>query len=175
VRLVCLASRDGQPGAAVPTWTANMRVCVWLLILVGAVSVAASAQSQSGRSAAELKLLESVNQAREKQGLPGLRWSGELATAARKHAQVMAEHGDAQHGFPGEPGMAARATKAGVRFSSLSENVCQGARVDGIAAEFLSSPMHRGNILDSDMDSVGIGVVERGGQLYAVEDFAKTR
>jgi uncharacterized protein YkwD len=146
-----------------------------LTLLVLIASSISFAQTQSERSAAELKLLESVNRTREKQGLPGLRWSSELATAARKHALVMAEHGDAQHSFQGEPGMAARATKAGVRFSSLSENVCLGTRVEGIAAEFLSSPMHRGNILDSDMDSVGIGVVEKDGQLYAVEDFAKTR
>ena len=71
--------------------------------------------------------------------------------------------------------MAARASQAKVKFSSLSENVCQGARVEGIVAEFLSSPMHRGNILDSDMDSIGVGVVEKDGQLFAVEDFAKAR
>jgi uncharacterized protein YkwD len=145
-----------------------------LVVTVVMASTIATAQSRNA-SQAELKLLESMNRAREKQGLPGLRWSGELATAARKHALVMAAHGDAQHGFAGEPGMAARATQAGARFSSLSENVCQGAQVETIAAEFLSSPMHRANILDSDMDSIGVGVVERGGQLFAVEDFSKTK
>jgi len=153
-----------------------MKIFISLVLFVAfASSVVLQAQTASGRGAAELKLLESVNRAREKQGLPGLRWSDELAIAARKHARVMAEHGDAQHGFPGEPGMAARATQAGVRFSSLSENVCLGARVEAIVAEFLSSAMHRANILDSDMDSIGVGVVEKDGQLFAVEDFAKTR
>jgi uncharacterized protein YkwD len=153
-----------------------MRVFISLMLFIAVTSsVALQAQTQSGRSAAELKLLESVNQAREKQGLTGLRWSDELAIAARKHARVMAEHGDAQHGFPGEPGMAARATQAGVKFSSLSENVCEGAKVEGIVAEFLSSPMHRANILDSEMNSIGIGVAEKDGQLFAVEDFAKAK
>jgi uncharacterized protein YkwD len=152
-----------------------MRIFIRIISLLVITSAIAAAQTRMERSEAELKLLDSVNRAREKQGLPGLRWSSELATAARRHAQVMAEHGDAQHGFPGEPGIAARATKAGVKFSSLSENVCQGTRVEAIAAEFLSSPMHRGNILDSDMDSIGVGVVERDGQLFAVEDFAKAK
>jgi hypothetical protein len=30
-------------------------------------------------------------------------------------------------------------------------------------------------MLDADMDSIGVGVVERGGQLFAVEDFAKAK
>jgi uncharacterized protein YkwD len=140
-----------------------------------ASAIAVAAQSRNHSTEAELKLLESVNSARKEQGLPGLRWSNELAVAARKHAGVMAEHGTAEHGFPGEPGLAARATQAGAKFSWLSENVCQGARVEAIEEQFMNSPRHRANILDSDMDSVGIGVVERGGQLYAVEDFAKAK
>jgi uncharacterized protein YkwD len=39
----------------------------------------------------------------------------------------------------------------------------------------MKSPPHRANILDKDMDSIGVGVVERGGQLFAVEDFSQAR
>jgi uncharacterized protein YkwD len=39
----------------------------------------------------------------------------------------------------------------------------------------MKSPQHRANILDTDMDSAGIGVAERNGQLYAVEDFSKAK
>ena len=151
----------------------NMRVFILKIALAIVSSIALPAFAQERASAAELKLLESVNRARQEQGLPGLRWNDALAVAARKHAGVMAQHGSAEHGFPGEPGMAARATQAGAKFVSLAENVCPGARIELIDAEFLKSPKHRANILDSDMDSVGIGVVERGGELFAVEDFAK--
>jgi uncharacterized protein YkwD len=141
-------------------------------IIASAIFVVA----QTGKDReAELKLLESLNRARQQQGLPGLRWNNELAAAARKHAVVMARHGSAEHAFPGEPSLAGRVTQAGVKFSWLAENVCQGARADAIDAEFMNSPKHRANILDSDMNSVGIGVAERGGQLYAVEDFAKVK
>jgi uncharacterized protein YkwD len=44
-----------------------------------------------------------------------------------------------------------------------------------IHTEFIKSPAHRANILDRDMDSIGIGVVEEGGQLFAVEDFSQAR
>jgi len=123
----------------------------------------------------ERELFASVNQARRAQGLASLRWDESLATAARRHAEAMAEHGSAQHGFEGEASLSARVKQAGVHFSSLSENVTQGPSPEFIHAQFMKSPPHRANILDRDVDSVGIGVVERGGQLFAVEDFSQTR
>jgi uncharacterized protein YkwD len=107
--------------------------------------------------------------------LAPLRWDELLATAARRHAEVMAEHGSAQHGFEGEPSLSARVKQAGVRFSWLSENVIQGPSPEFMHAQFMKSPPHRANILDRDMDSVGVGVVERGGQLFAVENFSQAR
>jgi uncharacterized protein YkwD len=123
----------------------------------------------------ERELFASVNQARRAQGLAPLRWDESLATAARRHAEVMAEHGSAQHGFEGEPSLSARVKQAGVHFSWLSENVIQGPSPEFIHEQFMKSPPHRANILDRDMDSVGIGVVEQGGQLFAVEDFSQAR
>lgn len=152
-----------------------MRILIRTIVMMVVVSAMFAVAQTRGASEAELKLLESVNNARKVQGLPGLRWSNELASAARKHAEAMAQHGSAEHGFAGEPSLAARVTQAGAHFVWLAENVCQGARIEAIEAEFLNSPKHRANILDSDMDSIGVGVVERGGQLYAVEDFSKAK
>ena len=123
----------------------------------------------------ERELFASVNQARRAQGLAPLRWDESLATAARRHAEVMAEHRSAQHGFEGEPSLSARVKQAGVHFSWLAENVIQGPSPEFIHAQFMKSPPHRANILDRDMDSIGVGVVEQGGQLFAVEDFSQTR
>jgi uncharacterized protein YkwD len=144
------------------------------LLLVGLCAFAA-ARAQSGAGAAELQLYAAVNRARRAQGLPGLRWNEALATAARRHARLMAQHRAAEHGFAGEPGLASRVTRAGAHFSWVAENVGRGAGVDLIETEFLRSPNHRANILDSDMDSIGVGVVERGGQWFAVEDFSKAK
>ncbi len=144
------------------------------VVMVGAFASLA-AQAQSGASAAEQQLFAGVNRARKAQGLPGLKWNDALTAAARRHAGVMAQHGTAEHGFAGEPSLASRATQAGAHFYWLAENVIQGTSAEGIQEEFLKSPHHRANILDSDMDSIGVGVVERGGQLFAVEDFSKAK
>ncbi|MGA2388947.1 MAG: CAP domain-containing protein [Candidatus Sulfotelmatobacter sp.] len=146
-------------------------VAFWIL---GFSAILAQAQV-SASAAAEQRLFLSVNQVRRVQGLPGLKWNEGLALAARRHAETMARRGAAEHVFPGEPTLAARVSQAGVHFVFLSENVCQGSGAAEVQAEFLHSPNHRANILDTDMDSVGIGVVERGGQLFVVEDFSKVR
>lgn len=153
-----------------------MRVMIRIVTLftIGLAAVLA-AQAQAGISAAEQQLFLSVNRARRNQGLPALRWNDALAAAARRHAGMMAQRGAAEHGFAGEPTLASRVTQAGARFVWLSENVAQGPRVEAIEAEFFRSPNHRANMMDSDMDSVGIGIVERGGQLFAVEDFSKAK
>jgi len=140
-----------------------------------AVPVILAAQAPTSASAAEQQLFASVNRTRRAQGLPSLKWNEALAGAARRHAALMAQHGSAQHGFSGEPSLASRVMQAGVRFVWVAENVIQGASAQDIHEEFMKSANHRANILDSDMDSIGVGVVERGGQFFAVEDFCKAK
>jgi uncharacterized protein YkwD len=36
----------------------------------------------------------------------------------------------------------------------------------------MNSPPHRGNILDPELDSLGVAIVASKGQLFAVQDFA---
>jgi len=133
------------------------------------------AYSQTPMVRSERELFAAVNQARRAQGLAPLRWDESLAAAARRHAEAMAEHGSAQHGFEGEPSLSARVKQAGAHFSWLSENVIQGPSPEFIHTQFMKSPPHRANILDRDMDSIGVGVVEQGTQLFVVEDFSQAR
>jgi len=123
----------------------------------------------------ERELFASVNQARQAHGLPALRWDPSLAEAARRHAEVMAEHGSVQHGFAGEPSLSARVKQAGAHFKWLAENVFQGPSIEFIHTGFMQSAPHRANILDRDMDSIGVGVVERDRQFFAVEDFSQAQ
>ena len=139
------------------------------------IMICSLAYGQTPIVRAERELFASINQARRANGLPALLWNEALATAARRHAGIMAERGSAQHGFPGEPNLSARAKQAGAHFGWLSENVIQGSSPEFIHEQFMKSPPHRANILDKEMDSVGIGVVEQGRQLFAVEDFSQTR
>ncbi|MGA9494396.1 MAG: CAP domain-containing protein [Terriglobales bacterium] len=142
---------------------------------IAALVLCCLAYSQTENSREERELFASVNQARRAQGLPSLQWNESLAIAARRHASVMAERGSAQHGFDGEPSLSVRVKQAGARFTWLSENVTQGPSPEFIHVQFMKSPPHRANILDRDMDSIGIGIVERHGQLFAVEDLSQAR
>ena len=144
------------------------------LAMVGAM-LCGSAYTQIPVSREERELFASVNQARRARGLAPLRWDDRLAAAARSHAKVMAERRSAQHGFEGEPGLTTRVKLAGAHFSWLSENVTQGPTPRFIHSQLMNSPPHRANILDRDMDSIGVGVVERGSQLFAVEDLSQAR
>jgi uncharacterized protein YkwD len=107
--------------------------------------------------------------------LPALQWDEALASAARTHAQRMAQQGTISHQLSGEPNLLTRARADGAHFSWISENVDEGSNAKAIHQSFMKSPRHQGNILDSDMDSIGVGIVERNGQLYAVEDFSKAK
>ena len=131
--------------------------------------------AQSKSTNAERELLSALNQERKAHGLPALKSDEALTIAARKHAELMAQQGKVAHQFSGEPGLPERAEAAGARFTWLSENVDEGPNADAIHQSFMKSPQHRANILDSDMDSAGIGVAERKGELFAVEDFSKAK
>jgi uncharacterized protein YkwD len=153
-----------------------MRIRTWLVAMMGLMLCwPAYGQTSMLTSRAERELFASINQTRRGLGLSLLRWDESLATAARRHAVVMAEHGSAQHGFPGEPSLSTRAKQAGAHFGWLSENVIHGQSPEFIHAQFVKSPLHRANILDRDMDSIGVGVVEQGGELFVVEDFSQAR
>jgi len=118
-------------------------------------------------------LFESANHERVAHGLAPLKWSATLARAARQHALRMAAQNTLSHQLPGEPGMAERTSQAGARFSSLAENVAEGPSAESIHQQWMNSPPHRANLLDAQLDSVGIAVAERNGVSFAVEDFSR--
>ena len=98
-----------------------------------------------------------------------------LAAAARKHADRMAQQDALSHQFPGEPSLPSRVRQTGARFVWLSENVALGPNPSFIHTEFVQSPQHRANLLDADMNEIGIGLVARNGRWFAVEDFSKAK
>jgi uncharacterized protein YkwD len=126
------------------------------------------------QSVAEQFLFSAANGDREAHGLAPLRVEMRLVQAATLHAREMASHAAISHQFPGEPELAARASSAGVHFSLVTENVAESPNPGGIHELWMHSAGHRANLLDPQVDAVGIAVVSRGGQFYAVEDFART-
>jgi len=122
----------------------------------------------------EKQLLDLTNDARADQGLGILKWDPALAAAAAKHNQRMRGQPELSHQYPGEEALTDRAAHAGAHFSSIAENIAMGPSPNAIEREWLQSVPHRANIFDPRMDSIGISVVRRGGDLYATEDFSHT-
>jgi hypothetical protein len=120
----------------------------------------------------EQRIFELTNQDRAAQGLQPLRWDKSLAAAAAIHVDKMKDEKTLSHEYPGEPDVKARAAQAGAHFEAIAENIAMGPSAEAIEKQWMNSVPHRQNILDPQMNSIGIAVVEKNGYLYAVEDFA---
>jgi uncharacterized protein YkwD len=115
-----------------------------------------------------------TNLDRQRQGLPRLEWSPALAAAAEAHAQWMLREPNLSHQYPGELDLMTRAGRAGVHFRAIAENIALGPTPDSLDNQWMHSTPHRTNILDPKMNAIGVAVLGRGPNLYAVEDFAQT-
>ncbi len=155
--------------------TTSLPAILIATLAVGAMFSWTSAIAQPKAEAAEQQLFQSINREREAHGLPPLKWDDALANAARQHAEMMAAQRSISHGFLGELSLPSRATRAGARFTWLSENVAAGPSAENITAQWMQSPNHRANLLDADMDTIGAGAAERNGVVFAVADFSKAK
>jgi uncharacterized protein YkwD len=132
---------------------------------------------QGGRQ--EILQLESeqlfalANQARAKAGVAPLKWDAALATAARQHCLRMAAEGPIAHQYPGEPDVSARSAQVGAHFSLIEENVAFASTPAAIHDGWMHSPGHRANLLNPDVDRVGVAVVAGRNGLYAVADYER--
>lgn len=125
-------------------------------------------------SSSEQSLFDATNRERASRGIPSLRWDEALASAAQAHAARMASESAISHQFPGEPPLLQRTSQAGAHFSVVAENVALGPDADTIHGGWMHSEGHRGNILDAQLTAIGVAVVARGRQLYAVQDFSRS-
>ena len=148
------------------------RISLIACLLILSTGVRGLARAQGQRESAEQILFDAANRDRAAQRLRPLRWDNSLANGARQHAQRMAQQNTLSHQLPGDEDFKARAVRAGARFSSLAENIAEGPDAPGIHIQWMNSPPHRENLLDPKLDSIGIAVVERGGEMFAVEDFS---
>lgn len=126
-----------------------------------------------GQQTAAQRIFALTNQDRVAQGLQTLAWNAALARSAEAHAEKMADEPTLSHDYPGEPGLLERAAQAGAHFQAIAENIASGWSAGQIENAWMHSTPHRKNILDPKLNALGVGVVRRGGKLYAVEDFAE--
>jgi Cysteine-rich secretory protein family len=153
-----------------------MRKPFWLstAAVTGAMAavVVMPARPVQAQQSPEQQVMQATNADRAEHGLAPLNWDPALAQAAAQHAQIMAGQPALSHQYPGEPDLVARGGAAGAHFRSIAENVALGPSPEALEQEWMNSPPHRANILDPRMNSIGVGMVKRGANYYAVEDFA---
>jgi len=121
----------------------------------------------------EQKLVDLTNEARAQGGLKPVAWDPELATAARTHAQLMVEQQAISHQYPGEEDLATRAEKAGAKFSVIAENLAMGTSPGQIHGAWMVSQAHRDNLMNANVNRIGVSIVPARGALFAVVDFSE--
>ena len=145
----------------------------WFLIFALVIFSVSLAIAQPQRDAAG-QLLILANQSRAQAGLPPLAWDSTLAAAAMKHCERMSVEGeDLEHRYPGELDLTERAATSGTHFSLIEENIALGQYPVQIHNGWMRSQGHRENLLNPEIDHIGIAVIARNGNLYAVTDFAR--
>lgn len=143
----------------------------WLLLpLVCALLLPASA-ARAGSG--ETRLWKCANRLRADHDLPKLRYSGKLATAARRHARRMARRGFFDHVDDLGRQPWDRIVLLTDRFSAMGENIAAGRKSARSACRgWFRSPAHRANVLSPSYTHIGAGMA-RGGRWgrYFVQDF----
>jgi uncharacterized protein YkwD len=136
--------------------------------------------AQQPASNVERALFEAANHERATLGLQPLRWDDSLAAAARDHAVRMAQRNTLSHQLPGELPLQDRARIAGARYTTIAENVAEGPTAETIHSGWMHSAPHRANLLDPELNAVGIAVAVTAGtgaaspgMIFAVQDFSQ--
>lgn len=149
--------------------------CGILLLGFEVAPRAARGQESAGQlvPGAAQQLMTLANRARAEAGAGPLKWDEGLAAAARDHTLRMAVEGPIAHRYGGEDDLSTRAGKSGAGFDLIEENVAIGPNPAAIHDEWMHSPGHRANLLNADVNRVGIAVVAVRGVLYATADYAR--
>ncbi len=144
---------------------------VFVAFLAGTLPAAGGAATP-GRN--ESFLLDLVNGERTARGLQPLAWEPTLARLARDHAADMRSMGRATHHSSRDGGtFPDRLAGTDLRVRMAAENVALDRDVRSAHRGLMASPGHRANILNGELDSMGIGLArDDEGSVYVVEDFA---
>src|SRR6202161_4720165 len=91
-----------------------------------------------------------------------------LPEAARQHCLRMATEESIEDQFDGEPTLTERANHAGAHFNLIAESAATGSVPAEIYGEWMNSPEDRSNLLNQQMDRIGVAFIPSHGTLYIV-------
>lgn len=124
-----------------------------------------------------------INASRAQYGFAPLALDGAITAVANGHAWDMMRNGFFGHIGSDGSTVRTRLSRAGVSYSSASENICQYTGIgviptlDWCHSAFMSEPYpgyynHIANILNPNFRRVGVGIAVSGGKVVVVWDFA---
>ncbi|MET0425275.1 MAG: CAP domain-containing protein, partial [Actinoplanes sp.] len=132
------------------------------------------------------QVLAHINAARTANGLTAYVLSSDLSKASAAHNALMVGGCGLSHQCPGEAGLGARFTAAGVVWNSAGENIGQGnasdnatsiiAAANGLTdlmlAEVAPNDGHRRNLLNAGFKRIGLAVTRgNDGRVWVTQDF----
>ena len=138
---------------------------MWLVAVLGLVV--------QGSDLRELErdMVELINIEREARGLKPLALLPELAEVAREHSRVMMTYKKVTHDADGS--LAEERIKERISNTCwVGENITRHYNIEYALTDLMSSPGHRGNLLDPRYHAIGIGIhKDENGLLYSTQDF----
>ncbi len=141
------------------------------------IDIDISDTEEKSDTALEHKILELTNEERKKHGLKPLIWNEQLAQIARAHSKDMAKRGFFSHDNPDGQTPFDRIKADGIKYWVAAENIAAGqASPEKAIEEWMNSEGHRKNILNPDLQELGVGLA-RGGKygIYWTQNFAALR
>jgi Cysteine-rich secretory protein family/Secretion system C-terminal sorting domain len=125
-------------------------------------------QNNFGQTKAEEdEMLLLVNNLRSENGLPALRLNQNLNKAAFDHSKDMADNNYFDHAGLNGSNFGQRAKNAGYTGFAYGENIAAGkSTVVATFDQWKNSPDHRNNILNKNINEMGIGHASKVGSAY---------
>lgn len=113
-------------------------------------------------TASETKMFEDVNRERANRGLGILGWDPKITKVAEAYAMDMWQRRYFSHYSPEGQTVAERLDGAGITYQIAGENLALSPTEETAMTGLMNSPGHKANILNTEFNKVGIGVVDNG-------------
>jgi len=125
----------------------------------------------SADKTAETKMLNMINEEREKRGLGKLVFSQSLTQVGRRHCEDMFKRGYFSHYTPEGLSPFDRMAQADIPFEYAGENLALAPNTELAMQGLMGSPGHKANILGENFGKLGIGVIDGGvyGEMFCQE------
>ena len=129
------------------------------------------AEQTKDASQFEQKVVDLVNQERQKQGLKPLTLNKELSDVARTKSKDMMDKGYFDHNSPTYGSPFDMMKQFGIEYTTAGENIAKGQQSpEDVMNAWMNSDGHRKNILNPDFTEIGVGYV-KGDTTYWTQQF----